>query len=87
MTLPEYRLLMEAAKLKQIDTDYRNHLQAYLNFSVKAERKTGKNTSKPVFDKFKKFYDYEKELEKVRKKDNDKSRLSGLGKFLKKGAE
>ena len=84
LTIPEYRLLMEAVRLKQVDLDYRNHLQAFLNFSVKAEKKSGKNKSKPVYSKFKKFYDYEKEVEKV-SKNNKKSRFSGIGKFLKKG--
>lgn len=65
--------------------DYRNHLQAFLNFAVKAEKKSGKNKSKPVYSKFKRFYDYEKEIEKVTNKGSEKSRLSGLGKFLKKG--
>lgn len=75
---------MESVRLKQIDLDYRNHLQAFLNFAVKAEKKVGKNKSKPVFGKFKKFYDYEKEIAKVTNKGNEKSRFSGIGKFLKK---
>ena len=85
LTIPEYTLLMEAVRLKQIDMDYRNHLQACLNFSVKATKKTGKYKSKPVFTKFKQFYDYEKELDKVTNKENKKSRFAGIGKFLKKG--
>lgn len=85
LTIPEYRLLMDAVRLKQVDMDYRNHLQAFLNFSVKAEKKTGRNKSKPVFSKFKRFYDYEKELEKAQKKGGEKIRFSGIGKFLKKG--
>ena len=84
MTIPEYELLMEAAELKQVDDDYRNHLQAFLNFAVKAEKKTGKNKSKPVYRKFKQFYNYEAELRKVTKKEK-KSRFSGIGKLLKKG--
>lgn len=77
---------MEAVRLKQIDNDYRNHLQAFLNFAVKAEKKSGKNKSKPVYTKFKQFYDYEKEVKKVKgKENNEKSRFSGIGKFLKKG--
>ena len=36
LTIAEYNMLMEAVQLKQIDKDYRNHLQAFLNFSVKA---------------------------------------------------
>lgn len=85
MTIPEYNLLMEAVRLKQVDMDYRNHLQAFLNFAVKAEKKAGKGKSKPVYSKFKRFYDYEAEVEKVRNKGKEKSRFSGIGKFLKKG--
>lgn len=64
--------------------DYRNHLQAFLNFSVKAQKKTGKNKSKPVYSRFKKFYDYDKELEKAQRKSGKESRFSGIGKFLKR---
>lgn len=76
---------MEAIRLKQIDLDYRNHLQAFLSFAVKAEKKAGKNKSKPVYQTFKRFYNYEEELEKVKNREIKKSRLSGIGKFLKKG--
>lgn len=75
---------MEAVRLKNVDADYRNHLQAFLNFSVKAEKKSGKG-GKPVYRKFKQFYDYEAEIEKIKNKGNTKSRFSGIGKFLKKG--
>jgi hypothetical protein len=84
LTIPEYNLLMEAAQLKQVDKDYRNHLQAFLNFAVKAEKKSGKNKSKPVYRKFKQFYNYEAELRKVQKTEHQ-SRFSGIGKLLKKG--
>ena len=75
---------MKANKLKQIDIDYREHLQAYLNFVVKAEKKAGKNKTKPVYSNFKKFYDYEKKLEEAL---NEKkvSKFSKLSQFLKKG--
>lgn len=85
MTIPEYNLLMKAVQLRQVDQDYRNHLQAFLNFAVKAEKKTGKNKSKPVYSRFDRFYNYKAEVEKVTKKDKGKSRFSGLYDFLKKG--
>lgn len=84
LTIPEYELLMEAARLKQVDKDYRNHLQAFLNFAVKAEKKSGKK-SKPIYSKFKKFYDYEDEQEKARGGSGAVSRFSGIGKLLNKG--
>lgn len=77
---------MEAARLKEIDKDYRNHLQAWLNRSVKAEKKVGKKT-KPLYEKFKQFYDYEKHLGKANGDDNKKSRFSGIGELLKKGVK
>lgn len=85
LTIPEYELLMEGVRLKQIDKDYRNHLQAFLNFVVKSEKRVGKNKSRPVYNTFKKFYDYEKEVEKTKEHGEGKSKLSGIGKFLKKG--
>lgn len=85
LTIPEYKLLMKAVSLKRVDTDYRNHLQAFLNFIVKAEKKVGKHKSRPVYTKFNQFYDYEKELNKIKNNNNSKSRFSGIGKFLKKG--
>lgn len=87
LTIPEYNLLIEAVRLKQVDMDYRNHLQAYLNFAVKAEKKAGKNKSKPVYSKFKRFYNYKEELDKVYEEINQakvsKSRFSGIGELLK----
>ena len=85
MTMPEYRLLMEAVRLKQVDFDYRNHLQAFLNFSVKAQKKSGKNKTKPVYSKFNRFYDYNAAIDEAKKAGKEKSRFSGIGKFLKKG--
>lgn len=86
MTIPEYDLLMEAARLKQIDLDYRNHLQAWLNFVVQAKKKAGKHKQKPVYSKFKQFYNYKEALEKKETKDkSEKSKFSGIGKLLKKG--
>lgn len=75
---------MEAVRLKQIDTDYRAHQQAFLNLAVTARKKVGKNKEKYKYDKFNKFYDYEKELKKA-KKMKQKSRFSGIGELLKKG--
>lgn len=88
MTFPEYKLLMKAVRLKQVDAEYKLHLQAFLNFAVKAEKKAGKGKSKPVYREFKKFYDYEKRLAEVEKEGNeeneDNSLLSKIGKLLKK---
>ena len=75
---------MEAVKLKQVDEDYRNHLQAYLNFAVKAEKQVGKKKSVPVYKKFIQFFDYKKQLKKAREKEQRDNK--DIDKFLiKKG--
>lgn len=84
LTIPEYNLLMEAVRLKQVDMDYRSHLMAWLIRAVKAEKGRGRN-AKPVFTKFKQFYDYNAEISKVMKKKSDKGKFAGIGKLLRKG--
>ncbi|WP_415928909.1 hypothetical protein [Zhenpiania hominis] len=86
LTIPEYDLLMKAEELKQVDLDYQAHRQAYLNFIVKAERKAGNGKTKPVYTAFKKFYDYQKEIDRVLRPDK-KSRFAGIGKILRKGGK
>lgn len=76
---------MKAVQLKNVDKDYRNHLQAFLNFAVKAKKKAGKNKEKPVYSKFEKFYNYKKEVDKISNKGKQESRFAGIGKLLKKG--
>ena len=82
LTIPEYELLIEALRLKQVDKDYRNHLQAFLNFAVKAEKKVGRR-SRPIFTRFNKFYNYKEEIEKAKKDSGGNTRFSGIGKVLK----
>lgn len=84
LTIPEYELLMTAARYREVDKDYRNHLQAFLNFCVQSRRKAGKK-EKPVYNTFTKFYNYEKELEKVKRSGKkEKSRYDGIGKYLRR---
>lgn len=85
LTTEEYSLLMKAAALRQADLDYRNHLQAFLNFAVQAEKRVGKNKTKPVYNRFEKFYDREKEINKVLDQKKSENRFSGIGELLKRG--
>ena len=88
LTFPEYKLLMQSVRLKKIDMEYQLHLQAFLNFAVKAQKKAGKGKSKPVFREFEKFYNYEERLAEVKNEGNEESEnnslLSKIGKLLKK---
>lgn len=77
----EYRLLMKSKELQIVDKQYEIHLQAYLNMSAQARRRAGKKM-KPVYAKFDKFFDYQKQLDRVMgiKK---KSKFDGLAQFIK----
>lgn len=73
--------------MKQVDKDFRNHLQAFLNFSVRAEKKAGKHKTKPVYSRFEKFYDYEAEIAKIGEKKTE-SRFAGINpELLRKEGE
>lgn len=88
LTIPEYRLLCEAHNLRMVDMDYRQHWQAFLNYAVKAQKSAGKGKSKPVYNCFDKFFNYDKALKSVRKDKVEKQsgRFSGIGKLLKGGS-
>ena len=81
---PEYDLLMKAVRLREVDRDYRNHLQAFLNFSVRAMKKSGTNRQRPVYSRFDKFYDYNAELKKIEDPSKRKDKYKKLKAHLKK---
>lgn len=72
--------------MRMVDENYSAHRQAFLNYAAQAEKPAGKGKTRPVYRKFSQFYDYEKELRKVKKRKNSKpSRFAGIGKLLRKG--
>ena len=78
--------MLESMELRLLDSSLHEHRQAFLNFAVQAEKKTGKGKSKPVYRKFRQFFDYDRELEKIMKrKEKVRSPFSGIGKLLQKG--
>ncbi|TCS78539.1 hypothetical protein EDD59_11164 [Muricomes intestini] len=86
LTIPEYELLIEAHSLRMVDEEYKRHEQAFLNYQVQAQKSAGKYKTKPVYDSFEKFFDYDKVLARVKKKEKKPAeRFAGIGKLLKKG--
>ena len=77
----EYRLLMKSKELRIVDKQYELHLQAYLNMAAQARRRAGKKI-KPVYTKFDKFFDYQKQLDRVMG-IKMKSKFDGLAQFIK----
>lgn len=84
ITLAEYEIMMEALELRMLDESLREHRQAFLNFAVRAEKKAGKGKSRPVYTKFKQFFDYEKELKKIKERKKP-SKLARVGRLLERG--
>ena len=86
LTVPEYELLIEAHSLRVVDEEYKRHEQAFLNYQVQAQRSAGRYKTKPVYDRFEKFFDYDKALARLKKKEKKPAeRFAGIGKLLKKG--
>lgn len=83
LTIAEYELLMKAAELREADIDYRLHMQAFLNVQAGAKKKAGKNKERLVYNRFDKFYDRKKEIDRIMK-PKEKSRFSGIGELFRK---
>lgn len=84
LTIAQCDILMEAVDLMMLDRNLHEHRQAFLNFAAQAEKKAGRGKKKPVYRRFKQFFDYDKELAKVKnRRKKKKSRFSGIGKLLK----
>ena len=80
LTLAEYEIMMEALELRMLDESLHEHRQAFLNFAVRAEKKAGKGKTKPVYRRFRQFFDFEKELRKIRNL-RKRSRFTGITKL------
>ena len=86
LTIAQYEIMMDALDLRMLDQDLHEHRQAFLYLAVQAQKKAGKGKTRPVYRRFKQFFDYDSELAKIKnKKKKKKSRFSGIGKLLKKG--
>ena len=71
--MAEYELMMEALELRMLDESLHEHRQAFLNFAVKAEKKVGKGKTKPVYKRFRQFFDFDR---------RKPSRFAGITKLL-----
>lgn len=81
LTIPEYNLLMNAQELREIDKAGERHQVAWLTVSAGATRKDGR----PVYKKFKDFFDYEAEIRKAKSRRQKKvpNKFSNLSKHMK----
>lgn len=87
LTIPEIELMSEALTLKTVDRQHELHQIAFLINVAGATKKSG-NRSVPVYKKFSDFYNYEKELKKVKRKNSEEEayykRLEELVQIYKK---
>lgn len=85
MTPKEYRILMKSAELKSVDRQLLIHEQAFTNMRAKATKKSGKKT-RSAYRTFQDFFDYEKELKRVKgefdEKPKTKDKFSDLAHFI-----
>lgn len=81
MTIPEYKMMVKAYEYKAVDRNYYIHLLAFLNFAVQAQRSAGKGKTKPVYKRFSKFFNYEKEIKRVEEREKGADRIRD---FLKR---
>lgn len=86
LTIAQYEVMVEALELRMLDESLHEHRQAFLNFAVQAEKKAGKRKTKPVYRRFQQFFDYDKELKKIKERKNKTSScFAGIGRLLQKG--
>ena len=71
LTLAEYEIMMEALELRMLDESLHEH---------RAEKKAGKGKTKPVYRRFKQFFDLDKELRKIKNRRKP-SRFAGITKL------
>lgn len=65
LTIKEYSMLCEAEQYKQLDHHKDIALGAWLTFVASAKKQVGKRL-KPVYPTFESFFDYTKELKKLK---------------------
>lgn len=81
LTIPEYEMLIKAYEYKTVDRSYYAHLLAFLNFAVQAQRPAGKGKTKPVYNRFSKFFNYEREIKRIKEREKGADRIRD---FLKR---
>ena len=75
---------MKGAEYKNVDEQLHIHELAFLTMTAKAQKQVGKKT-RSVYKSFKDFFDYEKEIEKVKgniRKVEVSSRFAKLAKHV-----
>ena len=78
LTIPEYELMIKAYELKEVDKANERHQLAWLTVSAGATKKDGR----PVYRKYKDFFDYEKEVKRL-ERPKPESKFSNLSKHMK----
>lgn len=74
-TLAEYGVLMQAKALANVDERFMVAYGAWLHTQAQATKQRGKRTV-PYYEKFEKFFDYEKEVDRAWGRTSDSSAFS-----------
>lgn len=90
ITLNQYRNMMQASRLQNLDEVYKIHLQAWTNQQAKATKEVGAGKNKrivPIYKKFEEFFDYEALLSEVTGETYKKAETPEMTDFLSRIAK
>ena len=86
LTYYEYEARMYAHELKQVDKQHEIHIQAWVNKQVNATKKKGDGEIS-IYKEFKDFFNFEKEIRKIKSNNNDQQmsdkRMKSLARLAK----
>ncbi len=69
-SIRDYSIRMHAYNLALVDENNRIHWQAFLNTLARSTKEVGKKIV-PVYQTYKDFYDYEKEIERIEYRESE----------------
>lgn len=81
--MTEYEILIEAQAYKNVDLDFRIHELAYLTMAATAKKSAGRGKEKPAYRNFRQFYDYDKELRKIKDRKAESSKLLAVSRYMR----
>lgn len=74
-TLAEYEILMQAKSLANVDERFKSAYSAWMNTQAQATKQRGKKAV-PYYEKFEKFFNYEREIDKAWGRTSDSDAFS-----------
>lgn len=84
ITPAQYKIMLDALALRMVDESMQAHRIAFLTFVAQGKKRSGKNKQKPVYRKFEQFFNYDREIDRVKNRKDRQSRLEDIAKLINK---